>query len=186
MKWNDDSIAETLESVGTLIPVATAHSVVPAKPGFYSIFVDKPQSLPSPFDHYLRAKNTRLIYIGVASGSLYGRLIEQDLRHQKPSTFFRGIGAILGYRPPSGSLFGRRNQNNYKFSTTDTASIEAWNREHLFVRFVAVNTSDFPDAERRAIGRNCPILNTTHNAKRLDELADLRALCRSIACGTTE
>ena len=27
-------------------------------------------------------------------------LVDQDLLHQQASTFFRGIGAILGFRPP--------------------------------------------------------------------------------------
>src|SRR4051812_37243154 len=126
MRWDNDSIAETLEIAGKLFPVVTAHTVVPAEPGFYAIFVDEPESLPSPFDRYLREKNSRLIYTGVASRSLYERLIEQDLRHREASTFFRGIGAILGYRPPSGSLVGKGNQNNYEFSTADTATIDAW------------------------------------------------------------
>jgi hypothetical protein len=180
IRWNDDSIARALDKDAELHPVATAHTVVPPNAGFYSIFVDKPESLPTPFDRYLREKGTRLIYIGVASQSLFERLIEQDLRHRKASTFFRGIGAILEYRPPAGSLVGKRNQNNYKFSKPDTLAIDAWCREHLAVRFVIVDTGQHPNAERHAIGRSCPILNTTHNPECLSEVAELRELCRHV------
>src|SRR5947209_2881242 len=107
MPWDDNTIAEALEASAELHPVAIAHAIVPPKPSFYSIFVDTPYSLSSPFDRCLRAKQTCLIYIGVASRSLQGRLIEQDLWHRNPSTFFRGIGAILGYRPAVGSLVGK-------------------------------------------------------------------------------
>lgn len=179
MPWDDESIAEALEGAEPHA-VATAHTVVPTEPGFYSILVDKPESMPSPFDRYLREKQTRLIYIGVASRSLYGRLIEQDLRHQNPSTFFRGIGAILGYRPSAGSLVGKGNQNNYKFSKADTATIQDWCRQHLSVRFVVVDPAHHLNAEKYAIRRNCPILNTTHNPNCLSELAELRELCRLI------
>jgi hypothetical protein len=181
MLLNDDSISKALENDAALHSVAIAHTVVPAEPGFYSIFIDEAGSLPNPFDRHLCNKDTRLIYIGVASRSLFGRLVEQDLRHRNPSTFFRGIGAVLGYRPLAGSLVGKRNQNNYKFSTVDTEAIDAWCREHLTVRFVATDTSQYPNAERHAIGRNCPILNTTHNPECLSELAELRQCCRSIA-----
>jgi hypothetical protein len=181
VRENDDSIAVSLEKAAPLHPVAVAHTVVPPEPGYYSIFVDSPDSLPEPFGGYLHEKRTNLLYIGIASVSLYVRLIEQDLRHKQPSSFFRGIGAILGFRPSPGSLAGKRNQNNYRFSPDDTCAIIAWNQEHLSVRFVAIDTNAFPSAERNAIGRNCPILNTTHNTDCLQALADLRLECRSVA-----
>jgi hypothetical protein len=34
MRWNDEKIAEALENDATLHPVATAHTVAPAIPGF--------------------------------------------------------------------------------------------------------------------------------------------------------
>src|SRR4051794_32840843 len=131
MHWDDDSIARALEVEAKILPIALADRSVPTDPGFYSIFVDTPESLPAPFDEYLRRKATQLIYIGVASRSLFERLVQQDLRHCHPSSFFRGIGAVLGYRPPIGSLVGLRNQNNYKFSKDDTDAIVTWNRTHL-------------------------------------------------------
>jgi hypothetical protein len=181
VRENDDSIAVSLEKAAALYSVAVAHTVVPSEPGFYSIFVDSPDSLPESFGGHLREKHSSLIYVGIASSSLYDRLIEQDLRHKHPSTFFRGIGAILGFRPSPGSLVGKRNQNNYIFSPEDTCAIIAWNQEHLSVRFVAIDTDAFPRAEKNAIVRNNPILNTTHNPDRLQALADLRLECRSVA-----
>ena len=182
MKREDiNSIAIALERTADLIPVESAHLIVPPTPGYYSIFVDNPANLPQPFRDRLCLKNTRLIYIGIATVSLFERLIQQDLRHKSPSTFFRGIGAVLGYRPPSGSLVGKSNQKNYGFSPADTRAIIAWNQEHLSVRFVAVDAA-FPNAEQNAIGRSCPIMNTTHNPDCLSALADLRSECRSIAC----
>jgi hypothetical protein len=179
----DEVIAAKLETEADLFPVKEAHLVTPAEPGFYSIFIDGPENLSLPFREILRQRNTRLIYIGVASVSLFKRLVEQDLQHKSPSTFFRGIGAVLGYRPIRGSLIGKGNQNNYKFSAVDTAKIDTWNREHLSVRFVQVDTAAHPSAERSAISRNCPILNTTHNSECVRELAELRSLCRLIALG---
>lgn len=184
MLLNDDSIVAAIESDAEIYPVAMAHNVVPAKPGFYSIFVDNAENVPKPFNQILCEKKTQLLYIGVASVSLYERLIEQDLRHKSPSTFFRGIGAILGFRPPVGSLVGKGNQNNYKFSLSDTTAIDDWNRNHLSVRFIVADTAAFPHAEKWAIVRNCPILNTVHNPGRVKELAELRNLCRSIGCRT--
>ena len=93
-------------------PVVQARNQVPGVPGYYSIFVDVPDSLPEPFATRLNKKNTSLVYVGIATKSLAKRLIEQDLTHKNPSTVFRGLGALLGYRPIRGSLHGKKNQNN--------------------------------------------------------------------------
>jgi hypothetical protein len=83
---------------------ADAPEVVPVKAGYYAIFIDNAAALPSPFRELLVQRATRLIYIGIANRSPHERLVEQDLRHREPSTFFRGMGAILGYRSVAGSL----------------------------------------------------------------------------------
>lgn len=171
----------SLEGEAKLYPADMADAVVPRSPGFYSIFVDHPDSLPEPFAAYLRSRGTTLLYIGEASTSLFQRLVEQDFRHEEPSTFFRSIGAILGYRPQPGSLVGKLNQNNYQFSAVDTEKIAEWIKRHLAIRFVEADISKYPTAERDAIQRNCPVLNTIHNPKRLPLLDELRSKCRAIA-----
>lgn len=178
--WTDERIRLSLAAEGELIPAAAAHSQLPRLPGFYSIFVDTPDSLPEPFASFLRENNTNLIYIGVAKKSLLKRLVRQDLCGGT-STFFRGIGAVRGFWPVPGHLFGKANQNNFRFSRDDNARIIAWNLAHLYVRFVAVDTSLFPNAEANAIRGHCPILNKTHNPNPVKDLVDIRAECRRIA-----
>ncbi len=176
-----EEISQLLEKEAPLHSASAAESVVPHSPGFYSIFIDDPANLPCPYCTILQGRPTNLIYIGIATKSLQKRLVEQDLRHKSPSTFFRGIGPILGFRPPRGSLIGKKNQNNYKFSQEDTHLIITWINEHLSIRLVTTETSEHPNTEEFAIKRNRPILNTKHNPDKLTALAELRATCRRIA-----
>jgi hypothetical protein len=152
----------------------------PARPGYYAIFVDSPNQLQSPFSNLLLERRTRLIYIGIATKSLRQRLVEQDLLHRQPSTFFRGIGAILGFRPSPGSLFGKSNQTNYKFSPEDTKQIIAWIDEHLSVSWIEADPA-IEEVERGLIRKHFPIINTDDNPKPVLELAALRRECRMIA-----
>jgi len=177
-------ISNLLEHEAHPYPAKNAESVVPKRSGYYSIFIDESASFPAPFDLMLHNRNTNLIYIGTASKSLYKRLVRQDLRHIGPSTFFRAIGPILGFRPPRGSLLNKKNQRNYKFSQQDTRAIIAWINDHLSIRWVEIDTRSFPSAEITAIRRLRPILNTTYNPNPSHELAALRAECRKIAYAT--
>jgi hypothetical protein len=165
------------------MPVAQASRVVPGRPGYYSIWIDDPDALPGIYAEYLRGQHTQLIYVGIASQSLQKRLIQQDLYHNSPSTFFRGLGAVLGYRPPRGSLVGKKNQNNYKFSGPDTLAIVAWIESHLSVGVIEEAPTD-SRREAGAITQLCPVLNTDHNPRALKELAQLRLECREIARST--
>ncbi len=164
----------------TAIPRAA--KVVPGEPGLYAIFIDQAASLPEPFRSVLSTRKTRLIYVGKAD-NLSSRLIGQDLRHEQPSTFFRGIGAVLGYRPPVGSLRGKSNQNNYRFSATDTQGVIEWIDAHLSVNAVALSQGEPGRYEPEVIRQLTPLLNTAHNPEALRELAELRAECRRIAGG---
>jgi hypothetical protein len=154
----------------------------PPKPGYYAIFIDDPHSLhPSPFEKILLQKMTRLIYIGIATKSLFQRLVKQDLRHEGGrSTFFRAVGPILEYWPLPGSLAGMKNQNNYRFSPGDTAKIVSWINKHLLVSWVEANPA-LPKVEQALIRTYCPVINTHHNPQAVPELADLRHQCRIIA-----
>jgi len=165
---------------GPECPAAGALSRVPMVPGYYAIFVDDGGSLPRPYGDVLLQRATNLIYVGIATVSLYNRLVEQDLQHRRPSTFFRGIGSILGYRPPRGSLVGRANQNNYKFCAADTTEIIKWINGHLSVNWVESDPA-LQTTEVSLIRAYRPFLNTKHNPDRLSQLAALRDECRRLA-----
>lgn len=169
-----------LTSDRELTSAIDAQTTVPAAPGLYAIFVDVASSLPFPFNSYLRAKQARLIYVGKAD-NLLKRLVAQDLRHIGPSTFFRGIGAVLGFTPPRGSLIGKRNKNNYRFGHQDTKEIIEWIDAHLFVKWQTLAECDIRVWESRAIGTYRPLFNTQGNPDALQELAALRKKCRDVA-----
>ena len=171
---NFEQVISELKEDTLIVAARDADSFVPNTPGLYAIFVDDPDNLPLP-------SRSRLVYIGKATESLRERLVEQDLRHMKPSTFFRGVGAVLGYRPPQGSLIGKRNQNNYRFGGGDTQEIIAWINAHLGVRWVELDKTNIGLYEPQAIKLISPPLNTTHNPNALGKLAALRKECRQIA-----
>lgn len=168
-----------------LKPICPAHSAfnrVPGTFGYYSIFIDEERSMPAPFRTKIELSRNLLLYIGMAAkSSLHNRLLEQDLYGKSNSTFFRGIGAILGYRPPFGSLKNKSNQNNYKFSKDDSSKIREWNEQHLLVSWFVCEPSLV--TEMLLIKRSLPLLNSDHNPNRDSDLADRREECRRIARG---
>lgn len=164
-----------------LVKVRHAEQGVSPCSGLYSIYVDRADALPSPFSVELKRRSTCLMYLGIARRSLLKRLIQQDLRHQSPSTFFRGIGAVLGYRPPIGSLRGMANQRNYKFSQGDTGEIIHWIDDHLLVSWYECEATSLSKIERCLIRHLIPLMNSTHNPARSEVLASLRKECREIA-----
>jgi len=150
---------------------------VPRSPGLYAIFVDTNQSLPPAFAEILGGRQTTLLYIGIATKSLFRRLVRQDLHHRSPSSFFRSIGVVCGHRPLKGSL---RNGCNFQFS--DNAAIVTWINEHVSVRWVC-RSAGLAEAEIKAIRRYRPLLNVAHNPSRLPQLLRLRRECISLARG---
>jgi hypothetical protein len=163
--------------------VKTAEQLVPDVSGIYAVFVDDARALPRFLSGRLLDGSQRPLYVGQAPVSLRLRLIEQDLRHRKPSTFFRGLGAVLGYRPPPGSLRGKKNQRNYKFSPGDTMRICGWCEDHLLVSWRTIPAQDLDKVEQALIAEWKPPLNTVHNPEPVAELAQLRKVCRIIAGG---
>lgn len=87
----------------------TNGNTIESKEGYYSIWITNTKKLPTVFHNELVRRKTNLLYIGIASGSLLKRLYLQELQHRNPATFFRSIGAVLGYRPEPGSLAGKKN-----------------------------------------------------------------------------
>ena len=49
------------------VSVSEAWSIVPCQPGYYSIWVDDPMNLPPLYAERLRADETNLIYVGIAT-----------------------------------------------------------------------------------------------------------------------
>ncbi len=109
-------------------------SDIPNKPGLYAIKIDDIDCLPDVLSEELKRRGHNILYIGIASQSLRRRFWDQELHLKNNATFFRSMGAILGYRPQKGSLsLGSR---NYKFSKEDTMGIICWMEEHLLVNYV--------------------------------------------------
>jgi hypothetical protein len=174
--------AEALSDFTAALPVPTAIRLVDDQPGLYAIFVDDPKSLSEPFASKLIRRGSHLLYVGRAKDSLSARLIDQELRHKRAATFFRSIGAILGFRPQMGSLRDKTNQRNYRFSKSDTSQIVTWVDKHLLVSWLPMDIADLAQIEPEVIHDLRPLLNTTHNPDCCAELARLRDLCRRIAC----
>lgn len=178
--FND--VLNYLSDSASAVPARDAEKSVLKVTGLYSIFVDDPGNLPCPFKEYLNKRQLPMVYLGKAlDRGLRQRLVEEDLRGKNHSTFFRGIGAILGFLPPEGSLVEKSNQNNYKFIRDDTNRIIRWVNDHLSIRCIELDLSDIENYEPTAIRILRPPLNTKHNPEALPELARLRRRCREIA-----
>lgn len=150
---------------------------VPDVPGLYCIKLRKGIPLPAK---YGKVREDGIIYIGQASTSLRQRFWRQELNHHGAATFFRGIGAVLGYLPPKGSLYGKSTKN-YKFSDEDTEAIKKWIRQSLFVNWIPFGTDNMDTVERDLIQKYRPLMNTTHNPTPSPELAAARERCREYA-----
>ena len=155
------------------VPIAEAATMLPNEPGIYAIFIDHPDSLPEPFRSLLAKRaNQSLIYVGQASKNLRTRVSKQECLHQRPGTFFRSIGVVLGRISPSGG-------KNFEFSEGDKASVTNWIKQHLSVGWTtAIEDVDIDHQEKTLIKQECPLLNLKHNPQRLLQLRELRSLSR--------
>ncbi|MDE7091155.1 MAG: hypothetical protein K2O53_05460 [Bacteroidales bacterium] len=154
---------------------------IPDCPGIYAIRIKSPDALPPEFNQELKNRNETLLYIGKASTNLKKRLWDEELHAQRPATFFRSIGAILGYRPPKGSLSGKSNQFNYKFSSTDNTQIIKWIQDNLLINFVVCPSDKLNAIEKSIIQETTPIVNIQDNPRPFELLRKLREECRKIA-----
>jgi len=128
---------------------------------------------------FMEHKNP-IIYIGKSDSSTLKERLFQELRAEKHGTFFRSLGAVLGYLPPKGSLKMKKNKRNYKFSKTDELSIISWIDTYLEVSWVEVK-SNIGEIEKELIKLHTPLLNIIHNPSRLQFLSDVRKNCREFA-----
>ncbi|HUC80755.1 MAG TPA: hypothetical protein VMR70_07555 [Flavisolibacter sp.] len=161
-------------------PASIIDNIVPDKAGLYCIRISNTNKLPAPFDKLLAVREHNIIYIGIASSSLKRRFLCQELRAIGHGTFFRSIGAVLGYRPIQGSLREKLNKRNYTFSPTDETKIIGWINKHLIVNWVETDI-DFDTLETTLLSKYRPLLNLAKNPAALAELTKLRAECVTIA-----
>ncbi len=147
--------------------------------GFYCIRLKDNSKLTGRYQNILDKRKFKLIYIGVAEKQSLKKRLRQELKHEGPGTFFRSIGCVLRYTPIKGHLIGRSNQNNFKFSTEDTAKIIKWLQKNVELSIVKFG-GDF-NIEKDFIKKYCPLLNNSHNPKRLRELKEDKEICRKIA-----
>ena len=175
----DELIKHLTES--ELVSATDAENRVPTNPGYYAIWIKNPSALPHQY--FVGQQNPTLLYVGIAKKCLKERLVENDLRHKGDATFFRGLGAVLGFRPPAGSLVEKRNKNNYKFSDTDASAIIEWINTNISIRFIVDNspTKKLEKLEEYAINYLKPPFNSIHNPQPLPCLKKLRKECRAIA-----
>lgn len=147
--------------------------LLPNSPGKYAFFIGDLGQLPPAFQREARKRtDPRLLYIGKADVSLFVRVWEQECQHRRPGTFFRSVGAMLGYRSPKG---GR----NYEFSAGDRQAVIDWILANLVVSWTSESVAgSHRESEAELIRRYMPLLNLQGNPAKLAELERLRALCR--------
>ena len=163
--------------------ISECEATIPDAPGIYCVRIKDISALDALFSNVLSERNHTIIYIGIASKSLRKRFLGQELRAKGHGTFFRTIGAVLGYLPEEGSLVGKRNQNNYKFSPAHEQEIIKWIEDHLIFNWVATS-KDLNTIEIRLIREHLPLLNIAGNPGVLNSVRVLRQKCKVIARGT--
>ena len=149
-------------------------SVIPDSPGLYCIKIRKGVALPKELGII---RDDGIIYIGKASLSLRERLWEEELNHRRAATFFRSVGAILGYLPPKGSLVNKKNKKNYRFSEKDTQEIIRWMEDSLLVNFVEATPYHVEEIEKVLIKKYRPLINIVHNPTPSSALKAARKRC---------
>lgn len=133
---------------------------IPERPGLYCIKICPWVTLPKEF-RFIREDG--IIYLGKASISLRERLWEEELNHRRAATFFRSVGAVLGFLPPKDSLVNKANKKNYRFSEDDTLKIIEWMRDSLLLSWVEVNPIELEEIEKTMIRKYKPLLNIKDN-----------------------
>ncbi|WP_417857537.1 GIY-YIG nuclease family protein [Xanthomarina gelatinilytica] len=164
--------------------IAEAEQNIPNVPGIYCIRIKSSKELDTVFSNVLNQRNHNIIYIGIASKSLSKRFLGQELRAKGHGTFFRSMGAVLGYLPEQGSLIGKLNQNNYKFSSKNEQKIIEWIDENLIINWVSV-TDNLNSIEKELIIEHLPLLNIAGNPAALNNVRVLRDRCKQIARGNS-
>lgn len=177
--FNEELAAKVLLNQKNQKAAEDIDSTVPDTSGVYAIRIKDISALPGSFAAELKQRQHNLIYIGIASQSLSKRL-GQELRESGHVIFFRSLGAILGFLPPTGSLVNKKNKRNYTFSATDEQNIIFWINANLLVNCVSMSVS-LDQFETKLIPEQKPLLNIVKNPYSMPELKVLRARCVDIA-----
>lgn len=157
-------------------------SDIPDSSGVYVVKIKDIDKLPLTFSKVLKERKHKILYIGISTNSLRRRLWGNELHAKGHGTFFRSLGAILGYLPETGSLLGNRNKRNYKFSAQDSAGIIRWIEDNLEINFI-VHSENLEKIEESLIVKYVPLLNLDKNPVKLSELVELRRKCEAVANG---
>lgn len=176
-------------SVGQLMDASEFRSVrqldifdIPDAPGIYVIKIKNIKRLPQVFSKVLQERKHNILYIGISTTTLRDRFWGNELHAKGHGTFFRSLGAMLGYLPEAGSLKEHENRRNYKFSKHDSAEIIGWIEDNLEVNF-ATHSDNLEEIERFLIAEYLPLLNLNKNPIKLPELKSLRRKCIAVANG---
>lgn len=155
---------------------------IPDVPGLYCIRIKDPRALDTVFSNVLAERNHTIIYIGMASESLIKQFLGQELRAEGHGSFFRNLGAVLGYCPEESSLLGKTNQNNYKFSSENEQDIVKWIDENLIINWISAS-EDLDAIKDTLIKKHLPLLNISKNPGAFNNVRVLRDRCKAIARG---
>lgn len=161
---------------------ATIDEIVPKVPGIYIVRINVNNALPAEFRKQQIERGHNILYIGIATTSLKSRFLNQELRARGHGTFFRSVGAMLGYTPPKGSLISKANKRNYKFSAESEREIISWINKNLIVHWSECEES-LEELESVLVSKYRPLLNIAKNPSALEILQTLRRKCVDIANG---
>lgn len=97
------AVGSTLLDDDSFRSASDIDQLVPDNYGLYAIRLRTGATLPDPFGAVAKERGPRLIYLGEAQKqTLLARLVGNELRAKGNGTFFRSLGAVLGYRPVPG------------------------------------------------------------------------------------
>jgi len=177
-----DKIEKELMEESNFRSAKVVDSIVPIESGIYCFRINDSSALPRLFEKELKNRIHNIIYIGIATKSLRKRMLNQELRAKGHGTFFRSIGAVLGFRPTKNSLTRKKNKRNYKFSEKDEAKIIDWINNNILVNWLKLD-SGFENIETTLLQNHHPLLNISKNPNAMPELSGLRKECVEIANG---
>lgn len=132
---------------------------------------------------YIDSPDPLVIYIGKANGArgIHQRL-QQDLLHTGPSTFFRGVGAVMGKNPIRATT--QSGVRNFRFNVDDTNEIIDFMQDNFEI-MVEEQSQNHPaeilSTEKDKIMKYKPIFNKTHNTHPSAVIMNNRSRCRTYA-----
>lgn len=179
---NSELLVKVLMNAKNCKTISTCEDNIPDQPGLYCIRIANPKAFSEPFSKVLEDRKHNIVYIGLASQSLKKRFLGQELRAKGHGTFFRSLGAVLGFTPEPGSLIGKSNQDNYKFHPSIEKEIIKWIEANLVINWVVVS-DNLKGIENDLIKEHLPLLNIAGNPGALALVQELRNQCKRIARG---